>query len=76
MIVYRRFLTITLTWKSSCVIPNYNLKTSKIYLFKLVISYFEDFEADTGFIIMFTCASRCYSQSTPLSRVFPIFIRE
>jgi len=32
MLVYRRLLTTVLTWQSSCVIANYNWKTSKIYL--------------------------------------------
>jgi len=33
-------LTITLTWQSSCIITNYNQKSSEIYLFKHVILLF------------------------------------
>jgi len=40
MLVYRHLLTITLTWQSSCIITNYNWKTSRIYLFKHVILLF------------------------------------
>jgi len=40
MLAYRRLLTIMFTWQSSCVIADYNQKTSEIYLFKHVI-YFE-----------------------------------
>jgi len=40
MLVNRRLLTITLTWKSSHVIANYNRKTSEIHLFKRVIMLF------------------------------------
>jgi len=41
MIIYRHLLTITLIWQSSCVITNYNWKTSKIYLFKCAILLFQ-----------------------------------
>jgi len=40
MLVYKRLLTIALTWKISRVIKNYNWKTSEIYLFKHVIMLF------------------------------------
>jgi len=58
MFVYWRLLTITLTWRSSCVIENYNRKTSVFYLFKRVILLFR--------------SSRCKEAHTRCENIVPV----
>jgi len=75
ILVYIRLLTITLTWQSSCVIVNYNQKTSEIYsICSSVLScYLEDgdvkkytwetlclLQIGASFIIMFMCEATCF----------------